>query len=71
MNDILTDLRNAIVDDKYPWDVTIYERAIDEIERLRADRDKWRKIAELTRQAWNTDSWIDFNDQYLKVVRGD
>lgn len=37
MNDILTDLRNAIVDDKYPWDVTIYERAIDEIERLREE----------------------------------
>lgn len=37
MNDILTDLRNAIVDDKHPWDVTIYERAIDEIERLRAE----------------------------------
>lgn len=37
MNDILTDLRNAIVDDKYPWDVTVYERAIDEIERLREE----------------------------------
>lgn len=37
MNDILTDLRNAVIDDKHPWDVTVYERAIDEIERLREE----------------------------------
>ena len=45
--------------------------AADEIERLRLDRQRWRKIAELAREAWNTDSWIVFNDEYLRMVRGE
>lgn len=44
MKDIVTDLRLGIMYDPDPWDVTLYERAIDEIERLRAgigQRDCW------------------------------
>ena len=35
IGDIVDELRHAIMADRYPWDVTVYERAIDEIERLR------------------------------------
>ena len=36
-DDIVDELRHAIMADRYPWDVTVYERAIDEIERLRQE----------------------------------
>lgn len=36
-DDILEELQHALVADKTPWDITVYQRAIDEIERLRAD----------------------------------
>lgn len=36
MKDIVADLHHAIADDSDPWDVTLYERAVEEIERLRA-----------------------------------
>jgi len=41
------------------------------IKHLERERDKWRKIADLARQAWQTDSWIEFNDAYLEAVRGE
>lgn len=34
--DIVNDLRWAILHDSDPWDITVYERAADEIERLRS-----------------------------------
>ena len=44
MKDIVADLHHAIANDSDPWDVTLYERAVEEIERLRAavgQRDCW------------------------------
>ena len=38
--DIVDELRHAIMADRCPWDVTVYERAIDEIERLRRGEKK-------------------------------
>jgi hypothetical protein len=36
MRELVEDLRGAVFRDPDPWDVTLYERAADEIERLRA-----------------------------------
>jgi hypothetical protein len=36
-DDILEELQHALVADKTPWDITVYQKAIDEIERLRAE----------------------------------
>ena len=36
-DDIVDELCHAIMADRYPWDVTVYKRAIDEIERLRQE----------------------------------
>lgn len=33
--DIVRDLVHALTADRYPWDITLYERAIDEIKALR------------------------------------
>ena len=41
MNDIVTDLRRAISHDLDPWDSTLYERAADEITRLRSLITAW------------------------------
>lgn len=38
------------------------------IKHLERERDKWRKLADLARQAWQTDSWVEFNDAYLEAV---
>lgn len=38
------------------------------IKHLERERDKWRKLADLARRAWQTDSWIEFNDAYLEAV---
>ena len=35
MKELVDDLRNAIANDPDPWDVTLYGRAANEIERLR------------------------------------
>ena len=35
MKEIVDDLHYAIANDPDPWDVTLYQRAADEIERLR------------------------------------
>lgn len=35
-DDIVTELHGAVERDTDPWDVTLYVRAADEIERLRA-----------------------------------
>ncbi len=35
---------------------------------LHEEYKRWRKIAELARRAWQTDSWIEFNDAYLEAV---
>ncbi len=40
MRDIIADLNHAILNDSDPWDVTLYERASEEIERLRAELEK-------------------------------
>lgn len=65
-DDIVTRLR-----EKYSGQLPICAEAADEIERLRLDRQRWRKIAELAREAWNTDSWIVFNNEYLRMVHND
>jgi len=33
--DLVAELHHAVIADTYPWDVTLYVRAADEIERLR------------------------------------
>jgi hypothetical protein len=38
-NDLVAELHHAVIADMYPWDVTLYVRAVDEIERLRAAGD--------------------------------
>jgi hypothetical protein len=38
-NDLVAELHHAVIADMYPWDVTLYVRAADEIERLRAAGD--------------------------------
>ena len=55
MNDIVNDLRHAISHDLDPWDSTLYERAADEIERLRA------LIA----------AWVDANDAWVEAGTDD
>lgn len=36
-NDIIEELKNALRNDRYPYDETVYIRAIEEIERLRIE----------------------------------
>lgn len=36
-NDIIEELKNALRNDRYPYDETVYIRAIEEIERLRVE----------------------------------
>ena len=36
-NDIVQDLKSALRNDRYPYDETVYIRAIEEIERLRVE----------------------------------
>lgn len=38
-DDIVNDLAHALVADQDPWDATLYQRAIEEIKRLRAAGD--------------------------------
>ena len=36
-DDLVAELHHAVIADMYPWDVTLYVRAADEIERLREE----------------------------------
>ena len=44
MRDIVEDLRYASVNDLDPWDKTLYERAAEEIEKLRSELDMSKTI---------------------------
>lgn len=49
INDILDELLHAILNDANPWDITIYQRAAEEIKQLRDEnsilrRNEWRLI---------------------------
>lgn len=70
-DDIVTRLRDylAIVDHAFVWNEL--SDAADEIERLRADRDRWRGIAHaLTFVPWDP-AYLDGLDAYEQAVRGD
>ena len=84
-DDIVTRLRDylAIVDHAFVWNEL--SEAADEIERLQAERDRWRKIADrlvsgAERQIdeWrpegknNTnDAWLSAWHEYDQAVRGE
>lgn len=44
MRDIVEDLRYASANDLDPWDKTLYERAAEEIEKLRSELDMSKTI---------------------------
>lgn len=46
IKDIVTELRYTTTVDRYPWDNTLYDRAADEIERLREQLEDARMYAE-------------------------
>jgi hypothetical protein len=46
MMDIVNELQIAIVKDPDPWDFTLYERAANEIERLRELINVWVDLAD-------------------------
>jgi len=68
MNNILTDLRNAIIDDKHPWDITLYERAISEIEKWKSISDGLYEFAILVLGDYMTNDSVK---AYEKAVCGD
>lgn len=73
-DDIVTRLREVAVQEyKDGWVVfPVCDRAADEIEGLRAERDKWRKLADS--MAGCLDSSMDASDAldaYEQAVRGE
>lgn len=62
-NDIVTRLRN-----KYGGQLPICGEAADQIERLEADRDRWKNVAELAMQARFDDVWGHVEEAYELAV---
>lgn len=58
--DIVTELEYAHQQDRDPWDATLYRRAADEIERLRAERNEWRCVVTLFGDAFAIDEFGQF-----------
>lgn len=64
MKDIVDDLRHAIVSDSDPWDKTLYERAADEIEKLRSELDMSKTILKEVKGIY-----FDDNQKLFKRLR--
>lgn len=62
MKDIVDDLRHAIVSDSDPWDKTLYERAADEIEKLRSELGMSKTILKEVK-----DIYFDDNQKLFKL----
>ena len=49
----------------------VLSQAANEIETLRADRDRWNNVAELAMQAHHDDCWTHVYDAYESAVLGE
>lgn len=70
VDDIVTELRDAVVRDVDPWDVTLYTRAADEVVRLRAAGDALERVIESEPRLLLLDAFDSALRAWEKVRRG-
>lgn len=68
-NDIIQELKNALRNDRYPYDETVYVRAIEEIERLKNACATWEHIARLYCKADYIESLQKVGDLLVSVMK--